>query len=100
MAKNLSHEIHPSYRIEKKMQPLSLLKTFTAVLLIIEAIGYHKHHVFRIWPLAAIAALTLLYFFLPKIFQKIVAGWELLARLLHGIVQPVFVGILFYLIFT
>ena len=88
-----------SYRAEKEVKDKSLVLTLSIVFLILAAVSYQKRGVINPWVAGVFVANLSCYFVLPSIYRRFSKLWGKLGLLLHYVVQPVFIGLLFFVVF-
>ena len=59
-----------------------------------------RHHAVRIWALPLAALFLLAALAAPKLLTPLNRAWTALGGLLHAVVNPLVLGILFYVVFT
>jgi Saxitoxin biosynthesis operon protein SxtJ len=59
-----------------------------------------RHHALRIWGLPLAALFLLAALAAPKLLTPLNRAWTALGTLLHAVVNPLVLGILFYVVFT
>jgi len=59
-----------------------------------------RHHAARIWALPLAALFLLAALAAPKVLTPLNRAWTALGTLLHAVVNPLVLGILFYAVFT
>jgi hypothetical protein len=59
-----------------------------------------RHHAARIWALPLAALFLLAALAAPKLLTPLNRAWTALGTLLHAVVNPLVLGILFYVVFT
>lgn len=59
-----------------------------------------RHHAVRIWALPLVAVFLLAAVAAPKLLTPLNRAWTALGALLHAVVNPLVLGILFYVVFT
>ena len=59
-----------------------------------------RHHVVRTWALPLVAIFLLAALAAPRLLTPLNRSWTALGTLLHAVVNPLVLGILFYFVFT
>jgi saxitoxin biosynthesis operon SxtJ-like protein len=59
-----------------------------------------RHHPVRIWALPLVALFLLAALAAPKLLAPLNRAWTALGTLLHAVVNPLVLGVLFYVVFT
>jgi hypothetical protein len=73
---------------------------FAIFFLLIAVLPALRGHALRRWALPVSAIFLLIALAAPKLLAPLNRAWTALGSLLHSIVNPVILGILFYLVFT
>jgi len=73
---------------------------FAAFFALIALLPLARGHAFRRWPLPLAAIFLIAALAAPKILTPLNRAWTALGTLLHSIVNPLVLGVLFYLVFT
>ena len=94
------HEQLTSHGEVKKSSERTFGLVFAAFLAIISFVPLLHHGHIRIWSLVLAAAFLVVALAVPKILQPLNHLWFLLGKLLHRIVNPVIMGLLFYIVIT
>jgi hypothetical protein len=84
----------------KKSSERTFGLVFTVFLCVIGLAPLLHHGHVRIWALAAAAVFLVVALAAPKLLQPLNHLWFLLGRLLHRIVNPIVMGVLFFVVIT
>jgi hypothetical protein len=84
----------------KKSSERTFGLVFAAFLCVIGLVPLIHHGHIRLWALVAAAVFLVVALVVPRILQPLNHLWFLLGRLLHRIVNPLVMGVLFYVVIT
>ncbi len=101
MQKNVQHhEFHDQEREIKLSSDRSFGLIFAGAFLVIGLLPLIHDGEMRIWALITAGVFLVVTLVYPKILHPLNKLWQKLGLLLHAIIQPVVLGILFFLVFT
>jgi hypothetical protein len=90
---------HHSYRIEKPISPKSLAVTLSVFIIFFATLAWSKRPQLTVALSILFVINVFFYLCLPKVYTLVVKGWSKLGAIMHSLVQPLFVGSLFILVF-
>jgi hypothetical protein len=73
---------------------------FSAFFLLVAVLPVLRGHALRRWPLPLSAIFLLAALAAPNLLGPLNRAWTALGALLHAVVNPIILGVLFYLVFT
>jgi hypothetical protein len=73
---------------------------FAAFFALVALLPLIRHHSIRLWALPLAALFLLVALVVPKMLAPLNRAWTMVGTLLHAVVNPLILGILFYLVFT
>ncbi|MGA2882002.1 MAG: SxtJ family membrane protein [Bryobacteraceae bacterium] len=73
---------------------------FAAFFVLVAVLPLMRRHAVRIWALPLVALFLLAALAAPKLLTPLNRAWTALGALLHAVVNPLILGILFYVVFT
>lgn len=98
--RGLHEQLNSSSTEVKKSSERTFGLVFAAFFTLISFTPLLHHGHIRIWSLVVAAAFLLVALVVPRILQPLNHLWFLVGKLLHRIVNPVVMGLLFYLVIT
>jgi hypothetical protein len=84
----------------KKSSERTFGLVFTAFFTILALVPLLHHGHVRLWAIVVAAVFLVVALAAPKLLQPLNHLWFLIGKLLHRIVNPVIMGVLFYLVMT
>lgn len=73
---------------------------FAAFFALIAVLPLLRGHAVRRWPLPVSALFLLAALAAPKVLAPLNRAWTALGKLLHAVINPLILGVLFYLVFA
>jgi hypothetical protein len=73
---------------------------FAAFFALVAVLPVLRGHSARLWALPMSALFLLVAMAAPKVLTPLNRAWTALGTLLHGVINPIVLGVLFYLVFT
>lgn len=96
----MGHESFDRHEEVKGSSNRSLGLVFAAVFLIVALLPLLHGRPLRLWSLAVAAAFAIVALVLPRALTPLNRAWTRLSLILHRIVSPIVLGILFFVVIT